>query len=254
MKMNAPYEGNEPYIFISYCHADKEQVYPLIRLMEENGYHVWYDQGINPGTDWPEVIADHLDRCRIFLAFISNASQESHNCRKEFNFAVMENKPSLCVLLEEVVFTPVMKMQMASIQAIRYDQCKSKWECLNKIMDMPDINLCREDEETVYVPREIVREFYLNRRKNSERIKLDKEEYKIGRNAACDYVISDNRTVSKVHAIFTVEGGNCYVTDNYSTNKIYVNDVKIQEGEPHLLADRDLIEVGSEKFILEITE
>ena len=31
------YEGQEPYIFVSYCHKDKESVIPVIQRMIEKG-------------------------------------------------------------------------------------------------------------------------------------------------------------------------------------------------------------------------
>lgn len=86
-----PYEGDQPYLFVSYCHKDKESVLPVLRFLQDEGIRIWYDTGIDPGTEWPEVIADHLDQSSVFLAFISPNSLESHNCRKEFNFAMMKN-------------------------------------------------------------------------------------------------------------------------------------------------------------------
>ena len=40
-----PFEGKEPYIFVSYCHADKEILYPLFEQMAMDGYRIWYDDG-----------------------------------------------------------------------------------------------------------------------------------------------------------------------------------------------------------------
>ena len=57
MRCNAtPYEGSEPYIFISYCHQDKERVYPYLEMMANDGYRIWYDEGITPGEEWIENI------------------------------------------------------------------------------------------------------------------------------------------------------------------------------------------------------
>ena len=66
-----PYEGNEDYLFISYSHRDTATVLPLLQRMKEEGYRFWYDEGIDPGTEWPESIAAHLSRCRVCLAFMS---------------------------------------------------------------------------------------------------------------------------------------------------------------------------------------
>ena len=52
-----PYEGQEPFIFISYAHKNSDQVMPILEKLDEAGYRVWYDDGIAPGSEWPEYIA-----------------------------------------------------------------------------------------------------------------------------------------------------------------------------------------------------
>ena len=49
------YEGAEPYVFISYSHADSERVLAIVKAMEKRGYRVWYDAGINAGQQWTET-------------------------------------------------------------------------------------------------------------------------------------------------------------------------------------------------------
>ena len=45
-----PYKGDRPFLFISYAHKDSERVLPIIRRLMAQGYRVWYDAGIDPGT------------------------------------------------------------------------------------------------------------------------------------------------------------------------------------------------------------
>ena len=40
------YEGNEKYIFFSYAHRDSATVLPMIEYMQEKGFRIWYDAGI----------------------------------------------------------------------------------------------------------------------------------------------------------------------------------------------------------------
>ena len=51
------YEGSEPYIFVSYAHKDAAMVMPLITGLQDRGFRVWFDAGIEAGTEWPEYIA-----------------------------------------------------------------------------------------------------------------------------------------------------------------------------------------------------
>ena len=51
-KLNLPfkaYTGDEPYIFISYKHADSDIVYPVIKQMHDLGFNLWYDAGLPHG-------------------------------------------------------------------------------------------------------------------------------------------------------------------------------------------------------------
>ena len=89
------YEGNENYIFVSYAHADSETVVPIIEVMQSAGFRVWYDLGIEAGTEWPAYIEDHLNRCTRVIAFISPSAVESFNCRTEINYALMKKKEML---------------------------------------------------------------------------------------------------------------------------------------------------------------
>ena len=113
-----PYEGAENYIFVSYCHKDKKEIYPIIERLARDGYRVWYDEGINPGDDWPEVIADHLSRCALCIAFLSENAINSHNCRREINFTLLKRKPLISAAIETISMSPGMQMQLSCAQSI----------------------------------------------------------------------------------------------------------------------------------------
>ena len=57
------YEGNEPYVFVSYSHKDSDRVQPLIQELKERGFRIWYDAEIEAGSEWPEYIARRLLNC-----------------------------------------------------------------------------------------------------------------------------------------------------------------------------------------------
>ena len=44
------YEGNKPYIFVSYSHKNSSVVLSYIEKLYELKYRVWYDEGIAPGN------------------------------------------------------------------------------------------------------------------------------------------------------------------------------------------------------------
>ena len=157
-----PYEGSENYIFISYSHRDSKRIFPLLRKMTESGYRIWYDEGIDPGTEWPESIAKHLAGCKVCLAFLSNTSVESTNCRREINFALSRNKDFLSVALEPVQMSPGMEMQISSYQSL-LSYKYPKWEDFEeKLLSLDILQSCRnvivhEVEEPV-IPEEVFKE------------------------------------------------------------------------------------------------
>ena len=114
-----PYEGTEPYIFISYSHRDSDRVLPILRHLADQGFRLWYDEGIDPGSEWPESIATHLANSKACIAFISANSLASQNCRREINFALSRNHISfLSVMLEDAQMTPGVELQLSTYQSL----------------------------------------------------------------------------------------------------------------------------------------
>ena len=116
------YEGNLPFIFVSYAHKDSREVFDLIEKLAARGYRIWYDEGIEPGSEWPENIANHLLRAEMVLAMITNDSMDSVNCRREINYAMSKGKPLLSVVLEKTEIPAGMELQLSSQQSVlRYN-------------------------------------------------------------------------------------------------------------------------------------
>lgn len=117
------YEGDLPYIFISYAHKDSGMVLPAIRALQDEGYPVWYDAGIQAGTEWPAYIARHILKSTLFIAFLTQSAIESQHCRSEITYAFGKNKPMLTVKLDESELPEGLEMQLGLSQmfnAYRY--------------------------------------------------------------------------------------------------------------------------------------
>ena len=118
MERPIPYEGKEPYIFLSYAHADAEAVMEIAARLQAAGCRIWYDGGIEVGSEWPEYIASHLAGAAVMLAFLSNAYAASDNCRKELHFAQTRRISTVNIFLEETALTPGMQMQIGPLFAL----------------------------------------------------------------------------------------------------------------------------------------
>lgn len=137
-----PYEGKKPYIFVSYAHKDSHRVFPILEELDRRGYRVWYDDGIAPGSEWPENIAQHLDGCSLTLAFISPSSIASANCRREVTFALSKRKPFLGILLEPTEMSLGMEMQLSAQQCIMKYTYQDDGAFFSKVCSCPDLQPC----------------------------------------------------------------------------------------------------------------
>lgn len=113
---------SKPYIFISYSHRDSEQVVDIINHLVREGYNVWFDEGIDPGTEWDENIAKHIKGSSYFLAFVSEKYINSKNCKDELNYSRSLDKKQLLVYLEDATLPDGMMMRMNRIQSIHWDR------------------------------------------------------------------------------------------------------------------------------------
>ena len=52
--MNA-YVGNEPFVFVSYAHSDKQIAESVINGLQRKMCRVFYDDGLTPGEPWNDV-------------------------------------------------------------------------------------------------------------------------------------------------------------------------------------------------------
>ena len=83
--MNRPvaYKGNEPYVFVSYCHRDDTRIWPVIEGLQTRGVRVWYDEGIEWGSlrACTVLVMDHLD----YPARVLKKYEEKYDAVKKKN-------------------------------------------------------------------------------------------------------------------------------------------------------------------------
>ena len=108
------YRGKEPYVFISYARLDSERVFQEIKRFNDAGFHVWYDEGIAPGNEWSDAIAEALTNCSVFVVFLTPTSAPRENVLNEIDFALNEQKPFLAVYLDETTLTPGLRPSATS--------------------------------------------------------------------------------------------------------------------------------------------
>lgn len=142
--MPTAYEGSKPYIFVSYSHRNSAYVHGVIDGLQSAGYRVWFDGGIEAGSEWPEYIASHLERCSCVLTFMSNAFVASDNCKRELHFAQDLKKPLLNIYIEEVNLPAGLRMQLGLCQAMYRENFRAEEAFLDSLTRARILDACRD--------------------------------------------------------------------------------------------------------------
>lgn len=90
----------------------------------------------------------------------------------------------------------------------------------------------------------------LMRVRTSEKIAINAEEFVIGRERKrVNYCVSDNTSISRVHAKFVVRNGATYLVDLNAANGTFLNGTKATAHQEMALKDGDKIMLADESFL-----
>jgi TolB-like protein/Flp pilus assembly protein TadD len=112
------YKGFSPYVFVSYAHADADWVYADLEWLRDQGVNIWYDEGIDPGSDWNSVLAEAIGGSYGLLFFATTTSVQSKNVANELHFALDAGKPVIAVHREDTLLPPGLKFSLSRQQAV----------------------------------------------------------------------------------------------------------------------------------------
>ncbi|MCQ2538111.1 MAG: leucine-rich repeat protein [Lachnospiraceae bacterium] len=91
------YNGDEPYIFVSYSHKNKEEVFKILEHISACHYRLWFDEGLSPGDEFAKVLHNKIKNCCAMLIFLSDDVFNSNYCKFEiFTGYVLQKR--LCPL------------------------------------------------------------------------------------------------------------------------------------------------------------
>ena len=144
-KLIEPYEGEKPFIFISYSHKNKNEVISIMQRLQNDGYRLWYDEGIHPGSEWADYIAQFVSKCSIFLAFISDEYLLSSNCKDELDFARNKEKSRVLIYLKDVELPEGMSLRFNRLQNIHKNDYEDEDDFYQKLYKTSGILECKKD-------------------------------------------------------------------------------------------------------------
>ena len=141
-----PYEGHDPYIFISYCHKNQDMVMDILNNLSRLGYRFWYDKGINVGSSWNDNIASHIDNASHFIFFLSNDFIQSKYCLDELEYAKSEDKQIIPVCIEETKISGGLKLSINRLQVLNKYQFSESY-FYDQIAQIQNIHKCNKNTE-----------------------------------------------------------------------------------------------------------
>jgi hypothetical protein len=112
------YQGNDPYVFVSYSHKDKEAVFEIINDLMLCACNMWYDTGIHSGEDWVNEIAEHLYKAECVLFMVTQNSIASEYVKDELTFAKTKGKKIYPIFLENITLPLSLELLLGRAQSI----------------------------------------------------------------------------------------------------------------------------------------
>lgn len=130
------YEGDEPYLFISYSHADTDAVYRIMNRLDKEKFRIWFDDTMEVGEDFRDELKVKIEKCAAFVLFVSKASMDSKYCGMEIITAYKNNKKIYPIYLEEDVEIPsALKLMLENLQHVNGMSVEAENKYISKLIE-----------------------------------------------------------------------------------------------------------------------
>ena len=135
-----PYQGNKPFIFISFLPQDAAIVYPIIERLDMEGCRVFYDDG-NMDRD---AVLKKLLNCKVCIAALSGKASLDHSFREEITFALSAKKV-IPLVLAEFDMRPSLRLFLECTNGINVYGYRDEEMAYQAIFGQKDLAECREE-------------------------------------------------------------------------------------------------------------
>ncbi len=258
-----PGEPGRPFVFVSYAHDDVDLVVPEIEWLKSEGFNVWYDRGIRPGSQWTDELAERIMASNVFLYYVTPRSVASRNCMDEANFALEIDKPFVATHLEPTELPMGLRLRSSTRQAIlRHELSEASYreklrECMRSYFEpetsheaggpsseTPTLSLDVDESKTQPEPNAAAPSPATTRLVLYLRLKYRGRTYAgpldgvftMGRSSECSLVL-ESQYVSRVHGQIEHIGG-IYRYRDLSQNGTFLSSPILPGGEL-LIRERD---------------
>jgi len=214
--------------FVSYASQDRNRVASIIQGMKKArpDMDIFFDiESLRSGQKWEDALKSEIASRDILFLCWSRFARDSKWVDMEWRYA-LENKGEDCI---------------EPIPIDSPDVCPPPIELQQKHFN----------DKMLYIIKATTTEMpYLIWSKNGERIYITKSVFHIGKDSgSADFVISENKAISRAHADIICEDGNYYIVDTDSTNHTYIDGNVIKSGVEMLLVDGMKLRLANEEFV-----
>lgn len=150
------YQGNLPHIYVGFSYRDEQQAQAIIQGLQQRGYRVFFDQGIQAGSDWSCPVIRHLNNCTVFLPVLTRNFMRSQNCVQELHYALAQGLPILPIYLEDLTSENCWEMPLNKLTSLWYTASQddsSFWkaicssEILNPCLNKPSVTPAKQSSQ-----------------------------------------------------------------------------------------------------------
>ena len=116
-----PYEGDGPYIFVSYARDEKDLMLFYIRELSHLGFAVWWDEAIPGGAEWSVYLEHKIAEAKFLMVFLSLRSASSVHVAQEISVAERSGKPILNIRLDAIDLPEKLSAMISKYQTLQSD-------------------------------------------------------------------------------------------------------------------------------------
>ncbi|MBQ8529394.1 MAG: leucine-rich repeat protein [Clostridia bacterium] len=163
------YDGEEPYIFVSYSHHDVTKVREILKRIDREKFRFWYDDTMEIGEDFRIELQTKIEKCSAFLLFISEESMQSKYCGMEIIIAYKNNKRIFPVYLDDRTVIPsALKMILENLQHVKGSSIDKDARYIDKLIaslpveTMRSLSIeedvlvrCKDGSRVISIPEEV---------------------------------------------------------------------------------------------------
>ncbi len=133
---------NPNYYFVSYNNEDADRVGAITKQIAASGVDLWYDHGIDYGSDWETVITERIHHAQAIVLFFSKGilRKKDSYVQKEYKIATrFFHKKVYVVLMDQISLDEIPDEKAAWWMEINEKQCITGYEYEDNSVLVQDI-------------------------------------------------------------------------------------------------------------------